>query len=84
MVHTGTADSGHYYSFIREHKQQGDDRWYEFNDHTVSDFDITELENECFGGDDGFTGQGMMQMRSQKWRNAYLVIYERKNQQEIH
>jgi hypothetical protein len=22
-------------------------------------------------------------MRSQKWRNAYLVIYERKNQQEI-
>jgi hypothetical protein len=25
-----------------------------------------------------------MQMRSQKWRNAYLVIYERKNQQEIH
>jgi len=50
----------------------------------VSDFDINELENECFGGDDGFTGQGMMQMRSQKWRNAYLVIYERKNQQEIH
>lgn len=82
-MHTGTADSGHYYSFIREHKDQGDERWYEFNDHTVSDFDINELENECFGGEDGFTGQGMMQMRSQKWRNAYLVIYERKNQQEI-
>ena len=26
----------------------------------------------------------MMQMRSQKWRNAYLVIYERKNQHEVH
>jgi hypothetical protein len=23
---------------------------------------------------------GMKQMRGQRWRNAYLVIYERKNQ----
>jgi hypothetical protein len=22
----------------------------------------------------------MMQMKSQKWRNAYIVLYERKNQ----
>lgn len=26
----------------------------------------------------------MVQMRTQKWRNAYLVIYERKNQSEMH
>jgi ubiquitin C-terminal hydrolase len=79
VVHTGTADSGHYYSFIRDHESQDGERWYEFNDNIVRDFDIADLPNETFGGFDVFNGQGMMQMKSQKWRNAYIVIYERKN-----
>lgn len=28
MVHTGSADSGHYYSYIVD----GDGDWFEFND----------------------------------------------------
>lgn len=83
VVHTGTADSGHYYSFIKESqadaKSSTGEKWYEFNDHLVRDFDPAELPNECFGGEESYLGQGMVQMRTQKWRNAYLVLYERKN-----
>ena len=35
VVHTGSADSGHYYSFIEGANAQ----WYEFNDERVSEFD---------------------------------------------
>jgi ubiquitin carboxyl-terminal hydrolase 9/24 len=84
VVHTGTADSGHYYSFIREQNTEDGEKWYEFNDNIVRDFDISELANECFGGEDSYLGQGMVQMKTQKWRNAYLVIYERKNQTYVY
>ncbi len=50
VVHAGTADQGHYYSFIqdRENKNQG---WFEFNDVIVKDFDPSEIPEETFGGD---------------------------------
>ena len=43
VVHTGTSDSGHYYSFIkdREHPESG--KWYELNDHIVRDFDPADI-----------------------------------------
>lgn len=53
-VHTGTADGGHYYSFIREREasgQQAKDKWYLFNDAEVKPFDKTQLATECFGGE---------------------------------
>ena len=77
VVHTGTADSGHYYSFIRE---MNGEKWYEFNDNIVRDFDINELASECFGGEDSYIGANMISIKTQKWRNAYLLMYERKNQ----
>ena len=68
VVHTGTADSGHYYSFIREHKsadQKGqEEKWYEFNDNVVRDFDVADLPNECFGGEEFSSGQGMMNIKT--------------------
>lgn len=54
VVHSGTADSGHYYSFIqdREHPENG--RWLELNDHIVREFDPADIPQECFGGEDTF------------------------------
>ena len=88
LIHDGTAESGHYYSFIREHKaadkQGAEEKWYEFNDNVVRDFDVADLPNECFGGEEFYSGPGMSNMKTPKWRNAYLVIYERKSQEEAH
>lgn len=56
VVHTGTADSGHYYSFIKESNNARGEKWYEFNDHVVRDFNIADLAGECFGGEENYIG----------------------------
>lgn len=52
LVHSGSTDSGHYYSFIKERDRQSPnyDKWFEFNDVTVKDFSPLNLKKECFGG----------------------------------
>ena len=41
VVHQGSADSGHYYSFIREEEE----RWVEFNDTIVMEADRSDVIN---------------------------------------
>jgi ubiquitin C-terminal hydrolase len=48
LVHSGSADAGHYYSFIKERGSQN--RWLEFNDTHVREFKEADLAKECFGG----------------------------------
>lgn len=50
-VHTGTADGGHYYSFIRDRTTPNKDKWFFFNDAEVKPFDPNQLASECFGGE---------------------------------
>lgn len=53
-VHTGTADGGHYYSFIKERdndRKISSDRWFLFNDAEVKLFDPSQIAAECFGGE---------------------------------
>lgn len=52
-VHTGTADGGHYYSFIKERNKSvlQHDRWFLFNDAEVKPFDPSQIAAECFGGE---------------------------------
>lgn len=53
-VHTGTADGGHYYSFIKERSTvvgQLKDRWFLFNDAEVKVFEPSQIATECFGGE---------------------------------
>lgn len=73
VVHTGTAQSGHYYSFVKERGQFEEDtgKWFEFNDSYVGDFDVDELENEAYGGVDTTTGK-------EKVRNAFILVYDKK------
>ena len=50
VVHTGTADGGHYYSFIRD-RYSKPGSWYLFNDAEVKAFDPSQIAAECFGGE---------------------------------
>lgn len=68
-MHTGSTDSGHYYSFIED--QEGN--WFEFNDNSVTPFDFKNLPEEAFGCKDSF---------EEKTRNAYLIFYEKVPQQK--
>lgn len=64
LVHSGTQDAGHYYSFIKE-RTKGKNAWFEFNDTLVRPFDIKRrLRAECFGGE-------------KEARSAYILFYQR-------
>lgn len=46
IIHLGSADSGHYYAFIRD-----EDVWLEFNDQKVRTIEIDEIISEAYGGE---------------------------------
>ncbi|KAK7181105.1 ubiquitin carboxyl-terminal hydrolase, partial [Paraphaeosphaeria sporulosa] len=75
LVHQGTSENGHYYSYIRErpspvgHAQP----WVEFNDRDVDAFDPSSLGYHAYGGFyDEF-------QRQQKQFSAYMLFYQRRS-----
>jgi hypothetical protein len=48
----GTADAGHYYSLISDREHNDDKKWFEFNDTQVDEFDVDDLADEAFGGEE--------------------------------
>ena len=76
LVHSGTAESGHYYSYIQERPSSStsDKTWVEFNDVDVVPFDNSHIPDQCFGG---FTESSGYSSRYLKSWNAYMLFYER-------
>eukprot|EP01080_Neovahlkampfia_damariscottae_P001684 gene1684-453_t len=79
VVHIGTADSGHYYSFIMERSTR---KWYEFNDTKVIPFDIENLDKECFGGVEEIVskdqnGTDTVKNKILRTNNAYMLFYQK-------
>jgi len=64
VVHEGTADQGHYYSFIadRTNKNAG---WFVFNDTHVREFDPADIPEEAFGGDDHNLASNIRDLQAQ-------------------
>jgi len=72
VIHLGIADSGHYYSIIKDVKEENGVKrevWIDFNDTKVSEFNIKDLPNIAYGERDGHPS----------YHNAYILVYERKH-----
>ena len=79
IVHSGTAETGHYYSFIRQRpsmklKQYS---WLQFNDADVTFFNPDNLRDACFGGID-ITSP----FQWPKIYSAYMLFYQRQSNVE--
>lgn len=84
LVHSGTAESGHYYSYVRERPLAGGRKsWVEFNDADVTAFDPSKIAEQCFGGmHEPVYGNNMNQPRFGKVWNAYMLFYQRVSSME--
>lgn len=81
VVHSGSSDMGHYYSFIKDRNHEK--RWLEFNDETVRIFSEDTMGDECFGGEEigqkwDATTKSCVPKVHMKRRNAYMLIYDRR------
>ena len=79
VVHSGQANAGHYYSFIKD--RQKNNTWLKFNDTTVEEFEMTDeaLKQECFGGSFKVkknSGSSHLPENRQRYWNAYMLFYE--------
>lgn len=81
LVHNGTAETGHYYSYIRDednYSPNGAHSWLEFNDTIVEDYDPNKLATDSFGGE---MSDGGAQWPWMKPNSAYMLFYRRRNPQ---
>ncbi|KAJ5542931.1 hypothetical protein N7535_005353 [Penicillium sp. DV-2018c] len=77
LVHTGTAESGHYYSYTLERPSSGGEpSWVEFNDADVTQFDPATMADQCFGGSLETMHYMKAENKHKTW-NAYMLFYQR-------
>ncbi len=82
LVHSGTAESGHYYSYVRERPAPRSHPavWVEFNDADVTRFDQANIPDQCFGGPT--EASPFSSVRFPKTWNAYMLFYQRVDDME--
>jgi ubiquitin carboxyl-terminal hydrolase 34 len=79
-VHTGTAESGHYYSFIKERSTT---QWFLFNDTQVEPFEERNLAAQAYGGQetsstwDAALNRYVMRPGLRSY-SAYMLFYQRR------
>ncbi len=93
VLHMGTADAGHYLSYINTNRSGNSDKpewlltekdkWLEFNDSLVRDYCFTNIEQECFGGAAVQGASGPQDEIVDYSRNAYMLYYEKRKKDPI-
>jgi ubiquitin C-terminal hydrolase len=73
-IHYGVADFGHYYDLIKG----PDNKWYNFNDISVSEFEEENIPKEAFGEKEIIEEDSIKEKERGK-NNAYILIYKKKN-----
>jgi ubiquitin C-terminal hydrolase len=69
-IHSGNAGSGHYWSYA---KDRATGKWSEFNDDSVTHWNIEDLARDCFGGTTSSTST------YKSSQNAYMLYYRRQS-----
>lgn len=92
VVHTGTTDSGHYFSYIREPDNSADKsnaaktsaqrQWIEFNDADIRSFSESRIPAECFGGSSVVYDfvpavKEVVTSMAANQKSAYMLVYRR-------
>ncbi|PHH80164.1 hypothetical protein CDD82_1934 [Ophiocordyceps australis] len=78
LVHAGTAESGHYYSYIKERPLPGSkNSWVEFNDDVVSLWDPSLMSSSTFGGPETRPLYETNGVAYDKSYSAYMLFYQR-------
>ena len=68
LIHSGTAQFGHYYSMIYSKENDIAGKWYKFNDTSVTESDFDKVETEGFGNN----------LKHDYGASAYMLIYQKK------
>ena len=96
-VHSGTANAGHYWSYINTNRgidekendntwiKTENDPWMEFNDSRVSDWDFKDLRSRTFGTESkGSSNYGGLGGLSDSYgTSAYMLFYERRVKKDL-
>ncbi|XP_070196439.1 ubiquitin carboxyl-terminal hydrolase 24-like isoform X2 [Littorina saxatilis] len=87
VVHSGQANAGHYYSYIKDRRgtvltNPNKGKWFKFNDTIVEEFHMndTTVEQECFGGvykAKVFDSTSSYPEDRLRYWNGYLLFYEK-------
>lgn len=73
IIHEGDSDDGHYYVIIKDNQNEDNDRqWLLIDDKHVEIFNIDNLPNVAFGGNDNDNDN------ENDDQSAYLLLYERR------
>lgn len=78
LVHAGTCENGHYYSYIRQRPDlvgSSKPSWVEFDDSNVVPFDPEDIPSKAFGG---LAEEGGYSRSQLKPYSAYMLFYERR------
>lgn len=91
-VHSGSANAGHYWSYINTERQPPgnemdnewlkteDDPWQEYNDSMVADWNFNRLKEDCMGDPAGTANRGY---GGNYGKSAYMLFYERRMKKSL-
>eukprot|EP00727_Mastigamoeba_balamuthi_P009974 m51a1_g56 putative ubiquitin carboxyl-terminal hydrolase 47-like isoform x2 (1178) ;mRNA; f:177637-182668 len=74
LIHRGSAMGGHYYAYIMSF---GSNKWYEFNDSTVSEITEDDIRKSYGESDNGAKSSSGYSWMGSYGANAYMLFYRR-------
>ena len=74
-IHYGVSDFGHYYDLIKGK----DNKWYKFNDISVTEFKEEDIPHEAFGENNINEEDELCKEKESEKNNAYILIYKKKD-----